>query len=68
MKFINWGSESPEQLAIRRRLEQETIYEQAVRSVQAKNRAGNTPGAVGGGSVSTGNFYVEDGYIDDYFI
>ena len=50
MEFINWGSESPEQLAIRRRLEEEALYEQAVRMSQA--RAGNAPGAVGGGSVA----------------
>lgn len=32
MSFINWGSESPEQLAIRRQLEEQAIYEQAVRT------------------------------------
>jgi hypothetical protein len=50
MSYINWGSESPEQLAIRRQLEQQALYEQAVRVSQA--RAGNAPGAVGGGSIS----------------
>jgi hypothetical protein len=40
MSFINWGSESPEQLAIRRRLEQDAIYEQAARMAQAKQQAG----------------------------
>jgi len=50
MNFINWGGESPEQLAIRRQLEDQALYEQAVRSARA--RAGQTPGAVGGGSVT----------------
>lgn len=50
MSYINWGSESPEQLAIRRQLEHQALYEQAVRMAQARNRAGNAPGAVGGGS------------------
>lgn len=68
MSYINWGSESPEQLAIRRQLEQQALYEQAVRMSQARNRAGNAPGAVGGGSAPAGNSYVEDGYIDDYFV
>jgi hypothetical protein len=47
MHFINWGSESPEQLAIRRRIEEQALYEQAVRA--AMQRAGQAP-AVGGGS------------------
>jgi hypothetical protein len=47
MTLINWGSESPDQLAIRRRLEEQALYEQAVRMAQARNRAGN---AVGCGS------------------
>ena len=49
MSFINWGSESPEQLAIRRQLEERLLFEQAVRISQARNRAGNTPGVAGGG-------------------
>jgi len=32
MSFINWGSESPEQLAIRRQIEEQALYEQAVRA------------------------------------
>ena len=52
MSFINWGSESPEQLAIRRRLEQEAVYEQAVRMARAKQKAGQAPTAgMGGGSL-----------------
>ena len=58
MSFINWGSETPEQLAIRRRLEDQALYEQAIRAMQA--RAGQAPGAVGGGAgvvlESTGGF------------
>lgn len=50
MSFINWGSESPEQLAIRKQIEEQALYEQAVRSARA--RAGQTPG-VGSGGVTT---------------
>ena len=49
MSFINWGNERPEQLAIRRQLEQQALYEQAARMAQAKQRAGNAPVGVGGG-------------------
>jgi len=57
MSYINWGSESPEQLAIRRQIEEQALYEQAVRSTRARNRAGNTPGAAAGsgGSGGSGN-------------
>jgi len=54
MSYINWGSESPEQLAIRRQIEEQALYEQAVRSTRARNRAGNTPGAAAGGGGYTG--------------
>lgn len=47
MSFINWGNESPEQLAIRRRLEELALYEQAVRV--RMSQTGQT-GGVGGGS------------------
>jgi hypothetical protein len=46
MSFINWGNESPEQIAIRRQIEQQAIFEQAAR-VRAM-RAGNAPGVAGG--------------------
>lgn len=69
MSFINWGDESPEQRAIRARLEQDAIYEQAarIRRVQASQTGG-----VGGGQLNVAidpseNLYVENGYIDDYF-
>ena len=52
MSFINWGSESPEQLAIRRRLEQEAIYEQAARMARARQRAGNAVAGSGGDPLS----------------
>lgn len=53
MSFINWGSESPEQLAIRRQIEERLLFEQAARVSQARNRAGNTPGVAGGGGGDT---------------
>ena len=52
MSFINWGSESPEQLAMRRRLEEQAVYEQAARMAQARQKAGNAQAGVGGGSLS----------------
>jgi hypothetical protein len=52
MSFINWGNESPEQLAMRRRLEEQALYEQSVRMAQARQRAGNSQAGVGGGSLS----------------
>jgi hypothetical protein len=69
MSFINWGSESAEMRAIRARLEQEALYEQAVRMNSARNSA-QFGGAGSGGSVQidpSANNYVENGYIDDYF-
>ena len=66
MSYINWGSESPEQLAIRRQLEEQALYEQAVRATRARNRAGNAPGAAagGGGDQLTGLYGVGlDGLI-----
>ena len=66
MAFINWGSESPEQLAIRRRFEEQTMYEQMVQ--MAQSRAGQAPGAAGvaggGGDPLTGLYGVSaDGLI-----
>jgi hypothetical protein len=55
MSFINWGSESPEQLAIRRQIEERLLFEQAARVSQARNRAGNTPGVAGGGNPNWSN-------------
>ena len=52
MGFINWGSENPEHLAERRRLEEEAIYEQAVRMARMRGNATQTAGAVGGGRKS----------------
>lgn len=53
MSFINWGNESPEQRAIRAKLEQEALYEQAVRMSQARNRGNNSQsgGAASGGAL-----------------
>ena len=54
MSYINWGSESPEQLAIRKQIEEQALYEQAVRATRARSRSGNTPGAAAGGGGYTG--------------
>jgi len=46
MSFINWGGESPEQLKIRRRLEEEgALFEQAVRASSAMASAGGVGGS-----------------------
>lgn len=50
MSYINWGNETSEQLALRARLEQEALFEQAVRLSQARNQS-MTGGAAGGGKV-----------------
>lgn len=48
MSFINWGGESPEQRAIRERLEQEALFEQAVRlKMQSQGGVGAAAGSGG---------------------
>jgi hypothetical protein len=47
MTFINWGNESPEQLALRRQIEEQSLYEQAIRMAQAR-RAGQAPAGASG--------------------
>jgi hypothetical protein len=47
MSFINWGEETSEQKAIRARLEQDALFEQAVRIKM------QSQGGVGGGSISS---------------
>jgi hypothetical protein len=48
MAFINWGGETPENRAIRERLEQEALYEQVIRlKLQAQGGVG------GGGQIQT---------------
>ena len=59
MSFINWGSESPEQIAIRRRMEEQVIYEQAARMTQARQRAGNAQAGVGGGSSLNASGWID---------
>lgn len=71
-QLFNWGGRGPEWEAIQRRLEQEAaLMEQAI---QIKLSQAGQAGGVGGGSKKTSaidlssNGYVEDGYIDDYFV
>lgn len=68
-QLFNWGGRGPEWEAIQRRFEQEAaLMEQAIRI--KLTQAGQT-GGVGGGSNkldASSNDYVEDGYIDDYFV
>lgn len=72
MEFINWGNELPDQLLIRRRLEEAAQMEAYAKWV---NRIKATSGAVGGGAVGGGgvvddtiNSYVENGYVSNYFV
>lgn len=64
MSWINWGSESQQQLEIRRQFEeQEALYEQAARIRRARAQAAGS----GGSSYDpTSNSFVEDGYVEDY--
>ena len=61
MSFINWGEESSEQLAARKRMEETMMFEQAVyNAVMAAASAG------AGGTKS--NEYVVNGYVENgYF-
>jgi hypothetical protein len=55
MSMFNWGGETPEQRAIKARLEQEALYEQAIRMTQARNRGNNSMfGGAGSGSSDQG--------------
>jgi hypothetical protein len=47
MSFINWGGETPEQRALRAKLEQDALFEQAVRMANARNSV--QVGGVGSG-------------------
>lgn len=57
MSYINWGNETPEQLARRRQLEEESLYEQAAQTVRA--RSGQSPFGGAGGSSAGGTIYIE---------
>jgi hypothetical protein len=65
MAFINWGSEGPEQLAARKRIEEDIMFEQA-----AFNAATAATAAAGSGGTSgnISNQYVVNGYVENgYF-
>jgi hypothetical protein len=63
MSFINWGEETPERRAERRRFEEDQmLYEQAVRMSRISNL--HTPGASGRINLNL-NKYVESDYIED---
>lgn len=54
MNFINWGSETPEQLAIRKKLDELALYEQIARMNQARKSQGQSPfGGASGSRRST---------------
>jgi hypothetical protein len=68
MSFINWGNEPPEQKEARRRYEEEqALFEQVVRFSRTIGSMAGAAGSSKLGNAST-NQYVEDDYIDDYFI
>jgi hypothetical protein len=63
MSFINWGEESPEQIAIRERMEETMMFEQA-----AFNAANAAAAAAAGTGGNIFNKYVENGYVENgYF-
>jgi hypothetical protein len=67
MSFINWGAEGPEQLAMRRQIEEMALMEQAARLRAARNAANVAVAGSGGATSATStNGYIED-YVDDYF-
>ena len=63
MSFINWGEESSEQLAIRKRMEDQMLFEQI-----AANAAVAAAAAAGSGGNRNNKYivndYVEDGYFE----
>ncbi len=65
MAFINWGSESPEHLAIRKRMEDDMMFEQA--AFNAAMAAAAATGAGGSRVDKSENKYVVSDYIEDYF-
>jgi hypothetical protein len=63
MSFINWGEESSEQLAVRKRMEETIMFEQAT-----YNAAMEAAAASAGTGGTKSNTYVVNGYVeDDYF-
>ena len=63
MSFINWGEESPEQLAARKRMEETMMFEQAAYNAAVAAMATSA----GTGGIKT-NKYVVNGYVEDgYF-
>ena len=67
-ELFNWGGETPEQRQARLQWEQELLMEQA----RVKMMAMMGGAAGGGGSASkvdpTANQYVENDYVEDYFV
>jgi hypothetical protein len=64
MSWINWGSESQQQLEMRRQFEEQVaLYEQAVRIRRAQAQAAGSGGA---SYDPTSNSFVEDDYVEDY--
>lgn len=73
MSFINWGQETSAQIEARRRAEREwqALVEQAINMRRQQSHSTTAQaGAVGGGSKgdNTTNNYVENGYVENYFL
>lgn len=56
-QLFDWGNRSSEQAAIQRKLEEQALYEQAVRMAQAKQRAGQAVAGGGGGGDPLNGLY-----------
>jgi len=64
MLFINWGEESADQKARRTQIEEQMLFEQAIRFAQTSAAQG---GVGSSKKDASANSYVEKGYIDNYF-
>lgn len=67
MSFINWGEDTPDRRADRRRFEEEQmLYEQAIRIKQSSQSPKVATPVVGANGLLLENNYVIN-YVDDYF-
>jgi hypothetical protein len=69
MSFINWGSDSHDQREARARAEMEVLYEQSVRMRLMAQAQGGVGASKGTQTIDPSeNQYVENGYIDNYYV
>ena len=68
MPFINWGHETPEQTALRKKIEAQQLFEQAMmrKVFEARGVAAQSASASAGSGVSP--VVAENLYIPDYYM